>query len=125
MTARPAHVRQLETTAIGSARIGVPRLPWRCRGPTPHRVVQDSTDERSPLMSETAEFTIGSEVACSDGICGELTRVVVDPVARALTHLVVEPRNRQGTGRLVPIELVDAAAEGIRLRCTQSEFDAM
>ena len=36
-------------------------------------------------MSETTEFTIGSEVACSDGVCGELTRVVVDPVARALT----------------------------------------
>jgi sporulation protein YlmC with PRC-barrel domain len=76
-------------------------------------------------MSETAEYTIGSEVACSDGICGELTRVVVDPVARALTHLVVEPKNRQGTGRLVPIELVDPAAEGIGLGCTMSEFEAM
>jgi len=77
-------------------------------------------------MSETAaEFTIGSEVACSDGVCGELTRVVVDPVARALTHLVVEPQNRQGTGRLVPIDLVDPAAEGIRLSCSQAEFDAL
>jgi sporulation protein YlmC with PRC-barrel domain len=77
------------------------------------------------MSEETAEFTIGSEVACSDGVCGELTRVVVDPVARALTHLVVEPRNRQGTGRLVPIELVDPTAEGIRLRCARSEFDAL
>jgi sporulation protein YlmC with PRC-barrel domain len=76
-------------------------------------------------MSETTEFTIGSEVACSDGICGELARVVVDPVARALTHLVVEPRNRQGTGRLVPIELVESTAEEIRLRCAMSEFEAL
>jgi sporulation protein YlmC with PRC-barrel domain len=76
-------------------------------------------------MSETTEFTIGSEVACSDGICGELARVVVDPVARALTHLVVEPKHRRGTGRLVPIELVESTAEEIRLRCAMSEFEAL
>jgi sporulation protein YlmC with PRC-barrel domain len=77
-------------------------------------------------MSEaTAEFTIGSEVACSDGACGELTRVVVDPVARALTHLVVEPTNRRQTERLVPVELVASAGAEIRLRCATSEFDAL
>ena len=76
-------------------------------------------------MSDTAEYTIGSEVTCSDGVCGELTRVVVDPVARALTHLVIEPKNRQGTGRLVPIDLVESTADEIRLRGTAAEFDAL
>lgn len=77
-------------------------------------------------MSETAEFTIGSNVSCSDGVCGELSRVVVDPVARALTHLVVEPERPSGPGRLVPIELVDSASgEEIRLRCALSEFGAL
>jgi sporulation protein YlmC with PRC-barrel domain len=76
-------------------------------------------------MSEGTEFTIGSEVACSDGECGELRCVVVDPVARALTHLIVEPRNRPGTGRLVPIELVDSAGTEIRLRCVMAEFEAL
>lgn len=76
-------------------------------------------------MSETRDFTIGSEVTCSDGVCGELKRVVVDPVARALTHLVVKPRHRRGAGHLVPIELVDSAANEIRLRCTNSEFEAL
>jgi sporulation protein YlmC with PRC-barrel domain len=75
-------------------------------------------------MSET-EFTIGSEVACSDGDCGELTRVVVDPVLRTLTHLVVEAEHRQGNGRLVPIGLVESAAPGIKLRCTIAEFNAL
>jgi sporulation protein YlmC with PRC-barrel domain len=75
-------------------------------------------------MSET-EFTIGSEVACSDGKCGELTRVVVDPILRTLTHLVVEAEHRQGNGRLVPIGLVESAASEIRLRCTLAEFDAL
>jgi len=76
-------------------------------------------------MSEATEFTIGSEVACSDGVCGELTRVVVDPVARAVTHIVVEPANRQEIGRLVPVELVESADEEIRLRCATSEFEAL
>ena len=72
--------------------------------------------------SESTEFTIGSEVVCSDGECGELARVVVDPIARAVTHLIVEPRHRRGLGRLVPVGLVDSAAEEIRLRCSRSEF---
>jgi sporulation protein YlmC with PRC-barrel domain len=76
-------------------------------------------------MSEVTKFTIGSEVECSDGVCGELTRVVVDPVARSLTHLVVEPTSRQAIGRLVPVELVDSTAEGLRLRCTTTEFEAL
>lgn len=69
-------------------------------------------------------FAIGSEVSCTDGVCGELTRVVIDPVAGALTHLVVEPKGRLGLARLVPIDLVDAEAGAgpLRLGCTQAEF---
>ena len=74
---------------------------------------------------ETTQFTIGSDVSCSDGSCGELRRVVVDPVARALTHLVVEEKHRQGTGHLVPIELVSSSGTEIRLRCTMAQFDAL
>jgi sporulation protein YlmC with PRC-barrel domain len=75
-------------------------------------------------MTETTQFTIGADVSCSDGVCGEVTRVVVDPVARAITHLVVEPKHRRGQGRLVPLDLVDAS-EGIRLRCTLAEFEKL
>jgi hypothetical protein len=75
-------------------------------------------------MDEATEFTIGSEVACSDGVCGELTRVVVDPILRTLTHLVAEARHRQGNGRLVPIDLVESATPEIRLRCTIAQFRA-
>ena len=72
-----------------------------------------------------AQYTIGVEVTCSDGACGDLRRVVIDPVARVLTHLVVEPKHRQGMGRLVPIDLADATPEEIRLRCSRAEFDAL
>jgi hypothetical protein len=50
---------------------------------------------------------------------------VVDPVALALTHLVVEPKHEQGQGRLVPIDLVDSTADAIELRCTTAEFDEL
>jgi sporulation protein YlmC with PRC-barrel domain len=76
-------------------------------------------------MAETAEFTIGAEVSCSDGDCGKLRRVVVDPLARAVTHLVVEPKDREGLARLVPLDLVDATAGEIRLRCTVAAFEQL
>jgi hypothetical protein len=76
-------------------------------------------------VSDIARYTIGADVTCSDGGCGNLSRVVIDPVARTLTHLVVEPKHRPGLGRLVPIDLVDATAEEIRLRCSAAEFDAL
>lgn len=76
-------------------------------------------------MSEATKFSIGSEVSCSDGVCGDLRRVVVDPVARALTHLVVEPRQGRGMGHLVPVDLAVSTAERIQLACTKSEFRAL
>jgi hypothetical protein len=77
-------------------------------------------------MAEEAPFTIGVQANCTDGGCGHLTRVIVDPVARALTHLVIRPPLGQGADRLVPIELAEAAAPGeVRLRCTRAEFDQL
>jgi sporulation protein YlmC with PRC-barrel domain len=73
-------------------------------------------------MTETVQFTIGAVASCSDGVCGDVSRVVIDPVARAVTHLVVEPKHRHGLGRLVPLRLVDVVAGEIRLRCTLAEF---
>ena len=76
-------------------------------------------------MPAAEEFTIGAEVSCSDGDCGQVRRVVVDPVARAVTHLVVEPKHRLGLGRLVPLDLVDATAGRIRLSCTMADFEQL
>jgi len=76
-------------------------------------------------MAEMVQFTIGAKASCSDGTCGKVTRVIVDPVAEAVTHLVVEPEHRRGLGRLVPLGLVDAAAGQIRLRCTKAEFEKL
>ena len=76
-------------------------------------------------MAETTPFTIGAEVSCSDGACGVVCRVIVDPVARAVTHLVVEPKHRLDLAKLVPLDLVDASAGQIRLRCSTAEFEQL
>ena len=74
-------------------------------------------------MDGTTSLMIGAGANCTDGACGEVSRVVVDPVARAVTHVVVEPAGRQGLGRLVPLDLVDATGGEVRIRCTLAEFE--
>jgi sporulation protein YlmC with PRC-barrel domain len=74
-------------------------------------------------MAEETEFAIGARANCSDGFCGELSRIIVDPDARSVTHLVIEPKHRHELGRLVPLDLVAGTTAGeIRLRCTLAEF---
>jgi sporulation protein YlmC with PRC-barrel domain len=76
-------------------------------------------------MAQAVSFSIGADVTASDGDIGTLKRVVVDPVAQAITHLVIEPRHRQGLARLVPVDLADAMPSGIMLRCTTEEFERL
>jgi hypothetical protein len=71
------------------------------------------------------EFIMGAKASCSDGFCGVVSRTILDPDVRRVTHLVIEPRHRPGAGRLVPLELVDATTGEIRLRCTLAEFDEL
>ena len=76
-------------------------------------------------MAEETEFAIGAEASCVDGSCGEVSRIIVDPATETVTHLVIEPKHRRELARLVPVDLVDAAAGDIRLRCTLAEFDKL
>jgi len=71
------------------------------------------------------EIRLGARALCSDGACGEVRRAVLDPYARTVTHLVIEHKHRPGSGRLVPVDLVDTTGAEIRLRCTLAEFDRL
>ena len=76
-------------------------------------------------MAQETEFAIGATASCSDGVCGEVSRMIVDPATRTVTHLAIEPKHRRDLGRLVPLNLVDTTTGDIRLRCTLAEFDAL
>jgi sporulation protein YlmC with PRC-barrel domain len=67
-------------------------------------------------------LAIGSSAVGSDGYSGEVLAVVIDPVTRTVTHVVVEPKGRAGLARLVPLDLVGASAGQVRLNCTEAEF---
>jgi sporulation protein YlmC with PRC-barrel domain len=67
-------------------------------------------------------LVIGSSAVCTDGYSGEILAVVIDPAARTVTHVVVEPKGRAGLARLVPLDLVHASPGEVRLGCTEAEF---
>jgi hypothetical protein len=72
------------------------------------------------------QFTIGSPVRCSDGPCGQLRRVVIEPVDRILTHLIVKSHYRGKASRLVPLDEVKSltrALDEIVLYCSLAEFE--
>ncbi|HEV2901974.1 MAG TPA: PRC-barrel domain-containing protein [Gaiellaceae bacterium] len=67
------------------------------------------------------KLELGSPIRCTDGPFGELADVVIDPITRRVTHLVVAPHHHHGLARLVPIDLATAANNGsavVSLRCT-------
>jgi sporulation protein YlmC with PRC-barrel domain len=65
---------------------------------------------------------LGTPVHCIDQKLGELADVVIDPVNRRITHLVVQVQGRPGPARLVPIELVSPdPGLGVRLGCSAQE----
>ena len=73
-------------------------------------------------MAGELQFTIGARASCTDGHCGEVRRLIIDPASEIVTHLVIQPGHRQEAGRLVPVRLVETADGDIRLRCTRAEF---
>ena len=73
-------------------------------------------------MAGGAQFTIGARASCTDGHCGEVRRLIIDPATETVTHLVIQPGHRQEAGRLVPVHLVETTDGEIRLRCTRAEF---
>ena len=66
-------------------------------------------------------------VLCEDEEVGKLADLVVDPVAKRVTHLVVKPKHGPGESHLVPIELVEPTEQvgGIVLTCSRAELDAL
>ena len=69
---------------------------------------------------------LGSVVHCTDAPFGELADVVVDPVSRRVTHLVVQPHHRRDQARLVPIERASSAEDdAVALDCSIADVEAL
>jgi sporulation protein YlmC with PRC-barrel domain len=68
---------------------------------------------------------LGSRVHCTDAAFGELADVIVDPISRRVTHLVVEPHGRHDRARLVPIDRARPADDGLALEYSIAEVEAL
>ena len=67
---------------------------------------------------------LGSRVDCRDASFGKLTDVVIDPLSRRVSHLVVEHDRDPWQAHLVPVQLVDradSASGDLALRATVEE----
>lgn len=72
-------------------------------------------------MSGAELLIIGVGVRCTDGPCGHLRRLIVDPEEQRLTYLAVRPQGL-GPGRLVPAGQILSGGSEVRLRCSTAEF---
>jgi len=68
---------------------------------------------------------LGCGVKCTDAAFGELADIIVDPISRRVTHIVVEPDGHHTRARLVPIERARPAGDGIALDCSTAEIEAL
>jgi uncharacterized membrane protein/sporulation protein YlmC with PRC-barrel domain len=73
------------------------------------------------------DIPISAKVECADGTCGESVTVIVNPVTRKVTHVVVQDQSLSPSNqRLVPMDQVlETTSDLVRLRCTQDELAAM
>lgn len=71
------------------------------------------------------EIPLNADVFCSDGSAGHVTRIVLNPLTREATHIVVRESSPFGTERVVPIEsIVESVHDRITLRLTRKELGA-
>jgi len=72
------------------------------------------------------DIPVNAEVYCGDGLCGQSTYLIVNPVSQQVTHLVVKEKQATHAERLVPVNLVtETTHDQVRLGCTQDELARM
>ena len=69
---------------------------------------------------------VGAGVHCTDGYGGSLTRLIVDPLARRLTHVVVYDGGVPAVEHLVPIaRIAETTSNSVMLDCTEAALAAI
>jgi hypothetical protein len=69
------------------------------------------------------DIPIDADVLCTDGLGGRSTYIVLNPVTRQVTHVVVKQHTFPHLERLVPVEMVsETSPNQIQLECSQQEL---
>ena len=71
---------------------------------------------------------LDAHVQTNDGLAGTLADIVLDPVKRSVTHVVVRAGDPDPTARLVPLQLVAGGADpgdALSLTCAAEHFEQL
>ena len=69
------------------------------------------------------ELPVDAKAICQDGDAGHVTDVIVDPVARTVTHIVISESTLGGREFLVPLDkVIDSSITEVHLAFTRAEL---
>jgi hypothetical protein len=69
------------------------------------------------------DIPVRADVYCSDGLCGHVSCILLNPVTDQVTHVVVRERVFPYTETMVPIDLVnETMPDRIDVRCSGAEL---
>ena len=72
------------------------------------------------------KIPLNARVQCTDGLDGRAVQVIVNPITRKMTHVVVEERKLPHVERLVPIQFIEETGDDlIYLGCSRQELGQM
>src|SRR4051812_6478159 len=72
------------------------------------------------------DLALNAAVRCIDGDGGRLTAIIINPLTRIVTDVIVRGPGRLGAERLVPVEMVTAATPlTVPLRLSRKELARM
>jgi len=83
---------------------------------------------RQQAFKETTmmDIPVNVDVYCTDGLCGQSTYVLINPVRDQITHVVVKEAEAPHQERVVPTEVVsETTPDMIALTCTRDQLNRM
>ncbi len=73
------------------------------------------------------DMPLKAKVQCSDGACGKVTNVVINPVTQHVSHIAIENKDLpKNSTRLIPLDLVASSTPSeVVLKCSIADVAAM
>jgi sporulation protein YlmC with PRC-barrel domain len=69
------------------------------------------------------DIPTNADVMCDNEVCGRSTHVILNPVTKEVTHVVVKQKGYPYAERLVPLaSVLETTPQQIHLRCTKEEL---
>jgi uncharacterized protein YrrD len=69
------------------------------------------------------DIPLNAKVKCQDKVCGKVMCVIIHPISKLVTHIVVEGKGLIGIERLIPVEeILESQNDQVTLRCSLEDF---